>query len=67
MTCCWSQVVVLAGLTSIVEPLSLNSKSSASEPYWMTSVRFWVLPVLPRPCIPTHWLELLPSLVTVND
>src|SRR5215212_6490093 len=43
---CWSHVVVFVGFISIVEPTSSNSKSSASEPYWRTSVRFWALPVL---------------------
>src|SRR5215204_4782029 len=28
---------------------------------------FWALPVLATPWMPAHWLELPPSLVTVND
>ncbi len=32
---CWSQEVVFVGLTVMVEPTSSNSKSSASEPYWI--------------------------------
>src|SRR5215218_9345594 len=47
----------------MVEPTSSNSNSSAVEPYWRTSVRFWVLPVLPTPWILAHWLELSPSWV----
>src|SRR5829696_5691242 len=46
---CWSQVVEFSGLISIEEPTSSNSNSSAVEPYWRISIRFWVLPVLPTP------------------
>ena len=66
LTSCVHSVDV-SGLTVIVESTSSNSKSPpSSEPYWMTSVRFWALPVLPIPWMPTHWLPLLPSLVMVN-
>ena len=34
------------GLTSIVEPPSSNSKSSASESYWTMLFRFWASPIL---------------------
>src|SRR5215208_555183 len=64
---CWSHVVVFVGFISIVEPTSSNSKSSASEPYWRTSVRFWALPVLPTPWMPAHWVELSPVWETLND
>src|ERR687894_1947139 len=60
---CWSHVVVEFGLTSTEEPTSSNSKSSASEPYWIRSSWFWALPVLATPWMPAHWLELSPSLV----
>src|SRR5918998_258211 len=57
---CWSHSVVELGLTSSEEPTSSNSKSSASEPYWIRSSWFWVLPVFATPWMPAHWLELSP-------
>ena len=39
LTCCVHSVVEL-GLTSMLEPTSSNSKSSAAEPYWMRFVWF---------------------------
>jgi hypothetical protein len=35
----WSHEVELLGLTVMAEPTSSNSKSSASEPYWITPVK----------------------------
>ena len=46
--------VVFVGLTSIVEPPSSNSNSSAVEAYWRMGSTFWALPVFPTPCILTH-------------
>ena len=54
----------MVGLTSIVEPTSSNSNSSASEAYWMRAISFWALPVLPTPWMFAHWLPLLPEPVT---
>jgi hypothetical protein len=63
---CWSHPVVFVGLTSIVEPTSSNSKSSALEPYWRTSIRFWALPVFAAPYMLTHWLEVIVSIEDVE-
>ena len=41
----WSYAEDDPGLISIEELTSSNSKSSAVEPYWMKSIKFWALPV----------------------
>jgi hypothetical protein len=46
---CWSHDVVFVGLTLMEAPESSKLKSSASEPYWMTPIWFWALPVLAVP------------------
>src|SRR5918995_801697 len=61
---CWSQVVVLLGLTSTEESTSSNSKSSVVDSYWIRSITFWALPVFVVPWMLAHWLELEPSPVT---
>jgi hypothetical protein len=58
---------VFVGLSSIEEPTSSNSKSSASDSYCTRSSWFWELPVWAEPWTLAHWLELSPSLVTSND
>jgi hypothetical protein len=45
----WSLDVTFVGLTSIEEPTSSNSKSSASDPNWVMPIWFWALPVLATP------------------
>jgi hypothetical protein len=48
LTCCSHEVNEL-GLTVMEAPESSMEKSSASEPYWMTPIWFWALPVFATP------------------